>query len=380
MVLPNELTKGVAPIRDIEDPNKRAKVRCEAKGGKWDGTKCIMPQSTRDNEDKGTGTGRTGFTEENKDVVTRDDNDNITSVGLTGGQVATGLSQAEFRKLLERRAGKAAPIPGTLEATGVKAQRRQEASFGDFQRQTGADELRAGLQEQVENPLDLEPESLAEQGAAIVLKPFEIVGNIIRHAIGKEPLMAEDVAKTKFGKTLAAGAVVVGAIAAAPVVMGLLTKAAAATTISSAVATNAFTLKGAAVSYGTFKAVGGFWDYNRGEFSTLKSEISRASSSSSTILSATLTGQDAVTSIEQLEELAGAVDFAEQRIKDMANTNIKFRLSDEYKEIMALIKDSRLNLIERIGGVSNIARTGVSNLSPEELMFYAMSMEREDDN
>ncbi len=269
------------------------------------------------------------------------------------------IKSQEAARILRQREELATAPAREKEEAQLEEQKRREG----FQEATGSKALQQQLQQQTEQPLSLKPEALITPNEFMETREFQPLG-ITGLSASKKLLEDPEKELKRRGVELAVGAAVGG------LSLGLLSSIATKAGITKAVASSSGIVKGAALGIIATAVGGRLNDLKGGEVSNLRAEITKMTGSSSTILSAVQNG--GLTPEEgllQLRQLADAVDESEAAIKTAGIYSLRFRFDKEYIPAMAEIKDTRLNIIERIGGVETVAARGRPQLEPEQLLF-----------
>ena len=294
----------------------------------------------------------------------------IGAIERGGAQFA--LPARELREL-ERR-GKLAPKE-TL--AGQAAARRQAGIDVAAEGRLGAGAFKEELREKILEPPSLEPTPLIEEAADLGFIPEVREGEqvpglreallplgIERIAREKEDFLRKELNRFIAGTALA-GTALLGAVAL-PAAISAVTKIAT----TSAVGGASNLIKTAAAGILVYTGVGKIADINRGKLDSMRGSLTKIPGLSSTTLSSVQTGGlSPEDGMEELRQLADSVDFAESRIKELGVFNMKYRTSEEYIEVMKEIEDARSNILERVGGIEQVARTGRPQLDPEALII-----------
>ncbi|KKN36387.1 hypothetical protein LCGC14_0774250 [marine sediment metagenome] len=293
--------------------------------------------------------------------VFRSESGRASGVELPGGRTFLGLSPRDVEKILRGERRRTALPEGAVDIGERAGQRRtsREAEAGI------AGEARALSEELEAKTLDqpsLEPDISATEAAAFVaIKPFEFAANKARVAAGKEELSAEDFAKTGGGKVAAlffAGAFAIGAVTAGAVV-------ASAMTVKIAL------LGGVISSVGGFFVGGEVVDYRGGKLDTMRNIIGSFTEDGERLQAIATQGGDINTTLRILNDMADEVDHAESVIQEIGNLNIEFRYDEEWRDDMQAVRSARLALQRRTDAIINIALTGRTTFSAEDLVALA---------
>jgi len=109
---------------------------------------------------------------------------------------------------------------------------------------------------------------------------------------------------------------------------------------------------------------------NEGTIKNLDKQMNTIKSESSTILSAVQSGGlSPEEGLTRLKELNDATNNAESELKAASIHNLNFRFNNRRYSLEENLKDTRFNILEKIGGVNQIALQGRPQLQPEQAML-----------
>jgi len=385
------------PIRPGETKLERQRRTCIAAGGSWDSAtqKCTFPPE------------RIG---PNTALEARE----------TPSGTFFGLNKDDIRLLEEQQARKAGRVtpPGTISRVTPPGQVNPlgtAARVAEFEETNIAreefigaqfDPLRSTLERQIINPLGTEPEAGsfgrqigegintfgATQGVVAtntIKKGFEKLFGLEDGALGRttqEQFLETTLPGTDFkpGKFLAKALTV--SEAAALVVLGtaaipLILKTSVGVSLSAKVAaSNKAVIVALSAIVGTTLIGGGIskiTDIKGKNIDNLKGEINAASGISSSIQSSVQNGMDPIFARNLLLEQVEIVTRAEREIQQLAIKNLEFRTSDEHRDLDADIKNVRINILERVEGVSTLALSGSTTVDSEGLIYDMAKLQSE---
>lgn len=288
---------------------------------------------------------------------------------------AAGLTRKEAAREITRRAEAPTAAPVTVERKQEQIAAAQEQFFQP------AEELKTGLTEQIIEKPSLEPEPISQQISRLGLIPATVAGNLITKALegitGKKfgRTSTQELAKTEAGQALGlatlgtAGAL--AAIAASPVIAQLAARSA----IASSVTTKTLGLRTLLEGFGIFVVGKGVFDIQGGEIDTMRTTLQKMVEDGERIEAAVRNGFPNSDSLQLLQQMSEEVSFAEQRIKELGNINLQYRVSKEYLKDSAQVRSAREALLRRVLAIENIAATGQAALDPEALLFIAAGFE-----
>lgn len=264
---------------------------------------------------------------------------------------------------------------------GVVAEQRAEPSKEFLE---PFEELRGELQEKILEKPSLEPQPLAEKGAAIGLTPAVAAGNLIldlgEKVTGKKfgDVTAEELAKTKAGKALGFATAGVGIALAGyvayPYVAALGAKLAIFGGVTGATGSaTGLRIAAEAITIGFLGKAGlsAVFDIRGAEIDKLRTELQKVVEDGERIEAAHRNGFPVNDTIELLTTMADEVSFAESTIKQLASNNIQYRVSKEYTLDSQRVRSAREAIERRVGAVINTELTGKAALDPGALMFQA---------
>jgi hypothetical protein len=291
-----------------------------------------------------------------------------------GSQIVS--SPEEEKQLIRQRelaagAAQLAQLPSSFQVQQAEEQQVQQR--GEFEETTGSAALKETLTEKALAPPSLEPPPLSET-VGLSPREFQPIG------ITGVASAASFLQDPKKGIRNALAETAVGSLL--PLFSAIPAAATAITTtkIGAAVAGTSTSVKLLAGGFLASVLGGKVTDLQRNDISTLRGVLGKMSGQSSTIQSAVqnggMTPQDA---IQALNELANSVDEAESSLKQKAIYNVRFRTSKEYLETEQIIKDARFNILERVGGVENLAITGRTASDPQALILNLQDLEGENE-
>lgn len=311
------------------------------------------------------------------------------TLSLSEGAIATPEQRRVFdvqrvptRRLTDIELSQFTGQDAALARERVAGEERREA----FQEETGSGELAAELQEKITNQPDLAPDPLLERTADLALEPSEFLAEQIvkvGNALGAnwEVVTSEEYAKTTQGKfvgnlilgTATAAGITATAVLAAPIV----TSAASSTLGASIIGTggSATLLKTATAGLALFIVGKGVFDFRGDEMDTHRGRVQKVIEDGERIEASVRNGLPATDTIPLLEAISEEVDFAEQRIKELGEFNVQYRVSEEYLLDMSRIRSARLALQRRVIAIENIAATGTAAYDPVSLLYNSMSEE-----
>jgi len=269
----------------------------------------------------------------------------------------------------EKAASLKARSRSLAERTIIPEQRveEEEERKEAFEEVTGAGALKEELKGKIEKPLSLEPTTKALVMGGLTEEEAQQRINQISN-LQEIPSLAErakaglpDIAKTIGGMGVAGAAAL-----SLPFLSSLIIKS----KIAAAVGKTSGIVKGTALGITSTVIGGKLTDMKGDKVANLRAAIAKIPGQSSTILSAVQTeGLTTQEGMDALRVLSNDVDEAERAIKTAGIYSLSFRYDDEWIPTMQEIKDARLNIIERVGGVIDVATYGRPTLSPEELLF-----------
>lgn len=306
---------------------------------------------------------------------------NRAPAGSGGGGEGTGVVTQD---VLDKALDKGINVFGgrNLSKLSTGEQLQQERINQNQTAIEGSKDLQNRLREQILNPPSLEPGSLTDLATDLNRRAgnafFNIEGksNFINGLLSGE--ISNDQIKEFAKGELKAGLVRGGVVAAAagalfgiPAVAQLATRIAVGSSVgglSTAITSASGAILGSIIGAGGIS--GATIDINRSRIDNLASSLDSIPGQSSTTQSAVQTGGlTPEEGILNLRQLADAVDIAERDLKNASLYNLRFRYSDEYKKLEQKIHDARTNLIERTGGIRNVALTGQTTFDPQRLAF-----------
>lgn len=278
-----------------------------------------------------------------------------SQTGVSSKRAAQALVPGEEAKLKEQSA----------EEEKTRLQEEQKLREEKVPEAIGSEQLRTELQGNIDNPLSLKPDPLMTSDEYLSLIPQTGITGQFRQTTSQSARLLENPKKEliKIGVAVGAGSLVGG------LSLGALSAIIGKASIAGSVGATVGSMKGIALSIGGLVVGGKAIDIKGSEITSYKAQISKIPGESSTILSAVQNGMPVEDGIEQLRILSESVNEAERTIKLAGMYNLKFRLGKDYIAIQEQIKDARLNIIERVGGVENLAITGRAGLDPEKLLY-----------
>ena len=249
-----------------------------------------------------------------------------------------------------------------------------------------AQTLETQLTEDIQLPPDISPEqgiigAVTEQTAQPGLVQISALGNavtgLLEKVTGKEFARStpQELGETTFGKIIGNALGITELALAAVVALPFISQVAATSVIGKAVTTRVAGMNTAVKGLGELAVLGiagkGVFDFQGGEIKTLRSSIRGVVEDGERIEAAVRNGFPSGDSLELLQTMTNEVNAAEQRIKELGELNIQYRVSKEWIDDMSNIRSAREALLRRVLAVQNIAATGQAALNPEELLFIA---------
>jgi len=271
----------------------------------------------------------------------------------------------------------------------AKFQREREQRTGKIEETLGAEKLKEQLTTQILTPEDISSQAATSevlQGLgekARLGTPLDVLtGQPIGAQEGLAGAGLSQLSNEQLGGatagTIAAGGLIIGGAAIATSGIPALV-ASIGGKIAAATGATAGILKTAATGALAFFGIKGALDIKGGEISSMRAEIAKVPGQSSTILSAVQNGGlSAEEGMQRLRDLANSVNQSERAIKQIGIYNIQFRTDKEYLIVMQEIADARANLLERIGGIQNVALSGKPQVNAEQLIYTLQELEKEE--
>lgn len=256
-----------------------------------------------------------------------------------------------------------------------EAQRARAAAQKQFFQP--AEELRTGLVQKIKEKPSLEPKPIVQEVSRLGLLPAVKAGNLITGLLegitGKKfgRTTTEELAKTEEGKALGLATLGTAGVLAAVIASPLMAQIAARSAIVTSVTTKTLGLRTLIEGFGIFIVGKGVLDFQGGEMDTMRKTLQKMVEDGERIEAAVRNGFPNSDSLELLQQMAEEVSFAEQRIKELGNFNIKYRVDKKYLEDSAQVRSAREALVRRVLAIENIAATGQASLNPEALLFIA---------
>ena len=293
-------------------------------------------------------------------VIKSEETGELTGIKLPGRDPIVGIPPEEVRFLAEKHRAKSETPAGQVDLTAqAAAERGEEERRAGFEAETGA----LALQEELRQKILAPPEGEPERGLfATLFLPTTEEGERRRLEV--------------FGTTskLPAIAAALTAGLAAPLIakggVSLLTATAGAAA-KAGITANSGVIQTVVAGLGLALVGPKVLDFRGDEMEVLRAAIQRVTEDGEKLESAVRNGFPSTDSIDLIQQMSDDVDSAESRIKDLANLNVQYRFSKEWKKDRALMRTARLSLERRVIAVQNIAATGIAALNPDELLFNA---------
>ncbi len=253
-----------------------------------------------------------------------------------------------------------ADIPGIQEQELATAQERKAT----IEKQLLTPSLEEGREKILEQP-SLAPEPILERitpdGLPELTPQGEFVKNLFTGKASTEDIIKE-------AKNFATGVGIVGAGIAAVFAAPHLAVFASRSVIGKAVTGKAGSVPGLRIAIeglALFAFGGAVFDFQGSEMEVYRGQVQKVIEDGERIEASNKNGFPTSDTIELLNTISEEVNFAEQRIRELGNNNIQYRVSKEYLLDASKIRSARIALNRRVEAVINLAATGQIVINPQ---------------